>query len=149
GGTCGPAGARQGRAGPVRIDRISASGQLVGRRAVGRRGGAPRQGDLRAPDPAQGLREQLGVSAGDEVLWHRTGREAAVADRVQRAVRGDLALVEVRTVLVLTSTDVGRRALGPGHAERMAAGAALVEDLCSLALLRGQAGGDSLLATCD
>ena len=64
------------------------------------------------------------------------GREPAVADRVQRAVLGDLALVEVRAVLVLAGPDVRRRALGARHAERVAARAALVEDLRGGRLIR-------------
>src|SRR6478609_486069 len=87
-------------------------------------GGRVEAGELR-----QERGERLGLRAGHDVLRHRPGREAAVADRVQRAVLGDLADIEVRTVLVLAGAHVGRRALRAGHRERMAAAAALREQL--------------------
>ena len=55
--------------------------------------------------------------------------EAAVADRVERVLVTDLALVEVRAVDALAVGDLRRRALGAGDVHRVAAGAALGEEL--------------------
>ena len=57
-------------------------------------------------------RDRLGLLADDDVLRHRAGGEAAVADRVEDLVDLLLALVEVRAVLVLALVGDLGRALG-------------------------------------
>ena len=56
---------------------------------------------LRAGVLRDEARDRLGLLADHDVLRHRAGREAAVADRVEDLVVLLLALVEVRAVLVL------------------------------------------------
>ncbi len=110
--------------------------------------GSPRRPGRRRPPPpwstSPGTRRASGLLADDDVLRHRTGGEPAVADRVQRAVLRHVPLVEVRPVLVLPGPDVGRGALRTRHAERVAAGAALIEDVRGGPLVLGDR--DALLA---
>src|SRR4051812_24122953 len=65
--------------------------------------------------------DQLRLMTDGDVLRHRAGGEAAVADRVEHVLVLLLALVEVRPVLVLGGLRLHRAALGAGVVERVAA----------------------------
>src|SRR4051794_1472856 len=92
------------------------------------------------------LRDLPGILADDDVLRHRAGGEPAVADRVEDVVDVLLALVEVRAVLVLAGADVGGGALRSGDVERVAAAAALLEDLGTAVVLAALGERDVLAA---
>src|SRR5215211_3100052 len=121
------------------------AGRVLARGRVAPLGLAPRV--LR-----QELRDVLGVLAGRDVLGHDRAGEAAVADRVEHAVDVLAAHVEVRAVGVLLVGGVHRAALRSDDVERVAAGAALEEQLrarllvgrrsgVQIDLLRAAAGG--------
>src|SRR3954454_23935211 len=76
--------------------------------------------------------DRLGVLPDHDVLGHDRAGEAAVADRVEDAVGRLGAHVEVRPVGALAVVDARRAALRPGHVERVAARAALGEEVRSV-----------------
>ena len=108
----------------LQVERGSASG--------GPALGLPGRGASSTSVPEYSLDEpgdRLGVLADDDVLGHDRPGEAAVADREDRVLVGLLALVEVRALGALAAV---RGALGAGGLQRVAAGAALGEQLAAL-----------------
>ena len=146
---------RSRRARRASAARTGSGSRLIARRSsIALRGGAvggrrpvwPGRVSTSVPEfSATNSASSLGLLADDDVLRHRARtRSRRCGSRTATQFAGHLALVEVRPVLVLAGPDVGRRALGAGHAERVAARAALVEELGGGAA-RSSGDGDPLL----
>ena len=104
---------------------------LAGRGGVGRAALRPR---VLVEEVGHGI----GLVAHHDVRGHDRPGEAAVADRVEGVVAAHLAHVEVRPVRALAALERSGRlgAVGVGGVERVAARAALVEELGALAVDR-------------